>query len=350
MQSGSLIEDNFISENVAGYGGGIYCHSGANSIINNEISFNEARGGGGISCRYGWYEVIGNSITNNSASQGGGGIRASHAFISENYIYGNYGGNIYGGGGIYSTASSGGGMMVCEGFIGYNIVYDNTAFNGGGIAAGGDGIISNNTVINNAADYEGGGINCLFIVDPTIINSIFWDNSPNDVFEDAGSNAVFSHCNIMGGWPGDGNIDCDPKFCDPATNDYHISDISCCVGAGLGGVDIGALGIGCYASAYLMGDVNMYNGAWPPLVVGGDVTYLVNYFRNLPTSSPCLLAGFWASADANGDCQIIGSDVTRIVNYFKGSGDLSYCPDNPPIWLDPDDMPVEAPEGWPNCE
>ncbi|MCP4582027.1 MAG: hypothetical protein GY839_10440 [candidate division Zixibacteria bacterium] len=104
----------------------------------------------------------------------------------------------------------------------------------------------------------------------------------------------------------------------------------------------------CYE--YLPGDVNMYNGAWPAMVIGGDVTYLVNYFRGLPSSQPCPLGGFWASADANGDCLVIGSDVTKLVNYFRGLGDPSNCPDYEPCWPTSDDLPPSAPAGWPNCE
>ncbi|MCP4580820.1 MAG: hypothetical protein GY839_04335 [candidate division Zixibacteria bacterium] len=105
-----------------------------------------------------------------------------------------------------------------------------------------------------------------------------------------------------------------------------------------------------YRNEYLPGDVNMYNGAWPPSVIGGDVTYLVNYFRSLPSSQACLLDGFWCSADANGDCDIIGSDVTRLVTYFRGTTTLAYCPDYEPAWSTPDDLPEEAPIVWPNCE
>ncbi|MCP4582271.1 MAG: hypothetical protein GY839_11700 [candidate division Zixibacteria bacterium] len=101
---------------------------------------------------------------------------------------------------------------------------------------------------------------------------------------------------------------------------------------------------------YTPGDANMYNGQWPPSVIGGDVTYLANYFRSAPTSQPCLLDGLWASADVNGDCLVIGSDVTRIVNYFKGNIGLSYCPDYPPAWPIPAGIPIDAPSGWPNCE
>jgi hypothetical protein len=98
---------------------------------------------------------------------------------------------------------------------------------------------------------------------------------------------------------------------------------------------------------YLPGDVNMYNAAFPPSVIGSDATYLINYFRSFETSQPCLLNGFWASADVNGDCSIIGSDVTRLVNYLRGTGSIEYCPLYPPAWPPVPDLP---PPGWPFCE
>ena len=100
--------------------------------------------------------------------------------------------------------------------------------------------------------------------------------------------------------------------------------------------------------AYLPGDANMAAGIWPPVVVGGDVTYLVNYFRGLVPH--CKLGGFYAAADVNGTCSVNGSDVTKLVNYFRGMGDKEYCPDYEPLWLSPADVPTEAPAGWPNCD
>ncbi|MCP4582292.1 MAG: hypothetical protein GY839_11820 [candidate division Zixibacteria bacterium] len=111
------------------------------------------------------------------------------------------------------------------------------------------------------------------------------------------------------------------------------------VGAGLSGPD---------GYEYLPGDANMPNGIWPPAVIGSDVTYLVNYFRSI--GGPCLLDGFYASADANGDCLVIGSDVTKLVTYFRGMTSLSYCIDYEPAWHDPSELPPSAPSGWPNCE
>ena len=104
-----------------------------------------------------------------------------------------------------------------------------------------------------------------------------------------------------------------------------------------------------FAYEYLPGDANMYNGVWPPTVIGGDVTYLVNYFRGMLSSHPCLLDGFWASADINGDCNVIGSDVTKLVSFFRGVGTILWCPEYEPAWQSSGDLPGSAPSGWPNC-
>jgi len=101
---------------------------------------------------------------------------------------------------------------------------------------------------------------------------------------------------------------------------------------------------------FIPGDVNMYYGTWPAAATGPDVTYLVNYFRSAPLSQPCFLDGFWASADANGDCNVIGSDVTKLVNFFRGLTTLSYCTDYEPAWLTPADLPAEVPAVWPGCD
>ena len=107
---------------------------------------------------------------------------------------------------------------------------------------------------------------------------------------------------------------------------------------------------------YMLGDVNMYNGTWPPSVIGSDVTYLVNYFRGMSTNPACLLHNplatvaptyFFAAADINGDCNVIGSDVTRLVNYFRGTVSISNCLDYPPNWPP---VPPSAPAGWPGCQ
>jgi len=99
---------------------------------------------------------------------------------------------------------------------------------------------------------------------------------------------------------------------------------------------------------YRPGDANMFVGGWPPMVMGGDVTYLVNFFGG--TTQACYLDGFYCSADANGDCYVTGGDVTRLVNYFGGTAQLEFCPAYPTDWAPWPQPPPPMPEGWPNCE
>jgi hypothetical protein len=85
------------------------------------------------------------------------------------------------------------------------------------------------------------------------------------------------------------------------------------------------------------------------MVIGSDVTYMVNYLRGTNGVESCLLDNFWPSADANGDCLIIGSDVTRLINHFRGLAPLAFCETHPPAWGSPDDLPLTQPQEWPNC-
>jgi len=102
--------------------------------------------------------------------------------------------------------------------------------------------------------------------------------------------------------------------------------------------------------AYIPGDINMHNQYWPPLIIGADVTYLVNFFRGETTAVSCLIDSLWVSADVNGDCFVTGNDITRMVNYFRGQISLGYCPEFPPRWHTPSELPDRPPQGWPPCE
>jgi hypothetical protein len=50
-------------------------------------------------------------------------------------------------------------------------------------------------------------------------------------------------------------------FCDPENGNYFLDAASCCVGAGEGGVDIGAFGVGCGESIPTLSE-------WGMLVMG----------------------------------------------------------------------------------
>jgi hypothetical protein len=64
----------------------------------------------------------------------------------------------------------------------------------------------------------------------TIINSIAWNNSPVDIEWD-GATPTVTYSDIEGGYKGEGNIDLDPLFVDPANGDLHLQSKSPCIGA-----------------------------------------------------------------------------------------------------------------------
>lgn len=65
--------------------------------------------------------------------------------------------------------------------------------------------------------------------DLTITNSILWES---DGVQSSGSDVAISYSDIMGGWPGEGNIDTDPLFVNPDANDYSLQGGSPAIGAG----------------------------------------------------------------------------------------------------------------------
>ncbi|MCD6162147.1 MAG: hypothetical protein J7K40_07015 [candidate division Zixibacteria bacterium] len=143
------------------------------------------------------------------------------------------------------------------------------------------------------------------------------------------------------------------QFVVSAGIDYLI-----CVGGNGGATGSGIITITCAPTVncfnYLTGDVNMHIGLWPPVVIGSDVTYLINYFRGIIASQPCFMNNpasdvpyFWASADVNGDCIVMGSDATKLVTYFRGTGSIDYCISYTPCWPP---LPPDPPSGWPNCQ
>lgn len=213
--------------------------------------------GGGIHCSNNSSSTISyNIISGNTGRSGGGGIYCSNSdpMIFNNFIVGN---------GAPGTEVGCGGGIYCENSnptISHNIVIGNIAGSGEFTGGYGGGIFcenSNPTIINstisrNFATSWGGGIYTVYTSYPIITNTIFWADSAtvdgNEIAGDDASWPTITYCDIQNIlWPGEGNINCDPQFCDPDNNNFYLATSSCCVGAGEGGVDIGALGVGCEA-------------------------------------------------------------------------------------------------------
>jgi hypothetical protein len=390
----NIISGNIAGSVSAGRGGGISCYGGSIPVIrNNRIIGNASNGdassggssnGGGIECLSCEPVITGNVISGNAANEHGGGICFwnSGGIVTANLITGNM--VDYDGGGISiigsdptinenvisnNEAGDNGGGISClnsKGMILDNIIAENHSVTlGGGILCwqsssptiqgnliiknetgrygGGVSIsieshplLNHNTFHQNSASTNGGGIYCSSSPNTIITNTILWaDYAPNneEIYISGGA-PTLTYCDIEGGWPGVGNIDCCPAFCSTPVEDYHLTPFSCCLGAGSGGVDIGAFALGCDSltpnCSYIIGDVNgsnNYNGL--------DITYGVSYLKGgAPPvyQCECTSCNVWyASGDVNGSCSYNGLDITYGVSYLKGiQPELIPCPDCPP--------------------
>ena len=138
-------------------GGGILIQYSSPSIKNNIITENEAinasagitsAGGGAIRSGDSNPHILNNIISYNQGRYGGGIVmNYSGAVIRNNVIIGNYGGEDYGGGGLW--------------------LLDN-----------GDHplILENNTIVNNSSALGGGGVR-FWYAEATVRNNIIWGNT-----------------------------------------------------------------------------------------------------------------------------------------------------------------------------
>jgi len=198
-------------------GGGIYnSYEDSPTLINCIFTGNSAKYGGGM---YSYWDN-GLTLTNctfsmNSAVRGGG----MENFISSPTLTNcTFSGN---------QALDGGGM--------YNDYSSPT--------------LSNCTFSGNTAGQHGGGIYCQYVggglppgSDPALIitNSILWDDTPEEIYDEK-SATIITYSDVQGGWPGIGNIDTEPLFVEPpyldangvwVDGDYHLLGGSPCIDTG----------------------------------------------------------------------------------------------------------------------
>lgn len=206
---GTVWADEHNPESFYREGGGILIQYMSPRILYNIIYQNEAyvktgiasAGGGAIRCGDG-NPVISNNIINNNKARYGAGIvlNYSGAQIHNNIIANNYGGEDYGGSGIW--------------------------INGRPVAPQ---MISNNTIVRNRSKKPGGGF-YIYAATLTAKNNIIWGNTASvgpQIYNEG--NASFTYCDIQNGFTGTGNINIDPKFADST---FILSVDSPCVDAG----------------------------------------------------------------------------------------------------------------------
>jgi hypothetical protein len=202
--SGPILSNVMVTENTATWaGGGIFCVDSNPSLVDVTVSGNTASGGGGIHW-YGTDPSLSNLMVSGNTAVTGGGIRfyysnptLTNITVSKN------------------TASWGGGISFSESNPTLvNVTFaDNTAETGGAI------------------DYSGES-------ELTIVNSVLWNDLPEEIYVASSSTVSAVYSNIQGGWPGEGNIDFDPFFVDSSNGNYHLLDASPCIGAGTDSIQI----------------------------------------------------------------------------------------------------------------
>jgi hypothetical protein len=292
----SVVEGFTIQNGYSQIGGGIYCLNSSPSIKSCIIKNNTStEDGGGIVCSNA--QIIMCEISQNISGNRGGGIfcsEASNPIVIDSMIFHNFSSHF--GGGICFINSDvyinrcriennvsvdwGGGadLSYCLGTLTNCRIIGNASQLGGGMTSGKSVTIANTVIVNNTAEYAGGGLHCeggrtsRDIYNCTIVgnsagfygggihlwdesttyltNSILWNNAAPDGHEialtyPAGiASFIISFNDIKGGqsdiyfdigWTltwGTGNINTTPLFISELMSDYHLQSLSLCIDAG----------------------------------------------------------------------------------------------------------------------
>jgi hypothetical protein len=91
-------------------------------------------------------------------------------------------------------------------------------------------LMNKNTIVDNQAS-SGGGLHSVG-ANPTLVNSIFWGNVPEQISPVSNVQATYCDINFDPVWPGMGNINVYPDFVDTALGDYRLLWGSPCIDTG----------------------------------------------------------------------------------------------------------------------
>ena len=206
-----------------GAGGAIVVHEATLELIDCDLTFNTANQAGAVKANnFANVTMERCNLMYNTANLGGG------ACIYNINTTGTFIGCTFSG----NTATEGGAMKIRNNtevsFI--NTLFVNNEATGAVagalfVAKGGgpDAYITvvNSTFTGNQAS-SGGAVVAETGGHATIVNSILWGDSPNEISKAFLGEVIVSYSDVQGGWEGDGNVDCDPLFVDPDNGDYHI--------------------------------------------------------------------------------------------------------------------------------
>jgi nitrous oxidase accessory protein NosD len=301
--SSPQIQWNYIHANDAIYlGAGIYCTDGRDVLVRgNVITENQSLGGkGGVYCVDSTIEISENRIESHRAEPGGYGaygittMRCVSPQIIENRISDNDIGvdshednsprfernRIVGNDGALfvwdAMAPSVSGNLIAHNPFGGVAIFRCSAVEflnnviSGNAASGASGLslwqsspvrVLNNTIVRNVSSGAK-GIRCESCTGVEIANNIVWNATVayGEEIKLINSEATVQHCLVRGGWPGEGNIDADPRLVDSGNDDFHVRFGSPCV-------DAGKTEVAGLPQLDFEGDARIENGDANPLAV-----------------------------------------------------------------------------------
>lgn len=228
-------------------GGGIGCISSHPTLTHLKITGNEALAwGGGLYFAYCSPTIRNVEITDNRAGDDGGGILFGYSSADVENAVISHNSTRNGGAGMFFYWTDG---LVRNALIADNIDNDQNSHRGGGgvMFDGGSPTFVNVTVVGNRTTGGGGGLNVSYMSQPTLVNSIVWGNTPEQIYFEPdwpGQAITIEYSDVQGGetgiitngqgpvhW-GDGNIDSSPLFVYADLGNYRLSNSSPCIGAG----------------------------------------------------------------------------------------------------------------------
>lgn len=259
-----LVSNCVFNANSAEIGGAVAMQASGDAVFSGcTFSDNHANGpGGAMDIRDGsWALAVDCTFTDNVAA--GGGAIFTYSYVSAPnsdptdlmLINCTFSGNqaMTCGGALYpasdvlqdtalliNCAFVGNSAPLCGGAIAFTnygetsvtncIFSQNSSVEGGGVLSTGDLSMNNCTFSNNS----GGGLWAAAFDGPAqvvVSNCILWGNTPIQIYDwDTATEVSFS--DVQGGWPGVGNIDADPLFVQPGTDNLRLAFGSPCLNAG----------------------------------------------------------------------------------------------------------------------
>lgn len=211
-------------DNTSALGGGLALTESGLTLTDSSFIGNHAtENGGGLGFIIGGARIERTRFLDNEAAASGGGVYVasdSHTSVESTVFRGN-------------RAGADGGGMAARSVI--DVSWENCAFSdnlagtlGGAVNINvfhGVAAMVGSTLTRNAAGEHGGGIAVRDGDLMSILNTILWENRPDQLWFDESippTSTSVTYTDVQGGFPGEGNIDADPLFLDAARGDLRL--------------------------------------------------------------------------------------------------------------------------------